>query len=87
LQIRAEPSKIKNIVSKICAIDYVLELYQVMGEHNLLTKLVVPNLAAAEKCIQQIGLIDGIIDCKTLIITTEVKNCKSLPSTTLQKSL
>ncbi|MCD6434236.1 MAG: Lrp/AsnC ligand binding domain-containing protein, partial [Candidatus Diapherotrites archaeon] len=65
----------------------VRELYQVLGEYNLLAKIIVPNLEQAEKFIEQIGLIDGVIDIKTLVVLSELKNETGLPSQTLQKTL
>lgn len=87
VQIRSEISKNKDLIKKISSFDYVVELHQVLGEYNLLAKLVVPDLGSAEKFINKLGLVDGIIDVKTLVVLSELKKSNALPSTTLQKRL
>jgi Lrp/AsnC family transcriptional regulator for asnA, asnC and gidA len=87
VQIRSEVSKNKDIIKKLNGMDFVLELYQVLGEYNLIAKLIVPNLETAEKFISQLGLIDGIIDIKTMVVLSELKKIASLPSKTLQNKI
>jgi len=87
VQMRCESSKTKDVVKKLQGFDFVLELYQVLGEYNLIIKLIVPNLESAEKFINQLGLIDGVIDIKTMVVLSELKRTKSLPSSTLQNKI
>lgn len=87
IQMRCEISKQKDIIKKLHGMDFVLELYQVLGEYNLHAKLIVPNLESAEKFINQFGLIDGVIDLKTMVVLSELKKTKSLPSSTLQNKI
>ena len=87
VQIRSEVSKHKDIVKKLNEMDFVLELYQVLGEYNLIAKLIVPNLETAEKFISQLGLIDGIIDLKTMVVLSELKKVVTLPSKTFQNKI
>ncbi len=87
VQIRSEVSKNKDIIKKLGNMDFVLELYQVLGEYNLIAKLIVPNLETAEKFISQLGLIDGVIDLKTMVVLSELKKAVSLPSKTLQNKI
>lgn len=87
VQMRCEVSKNKDVVKKLQGMDFVLELYQVLGEYNLILKLIVPNLESAEKFINQLGLIDGVIDLKTMVVLSELKKTKSLPSSTLQNKI
>jgi len=87
VQMRCETSKTKDVVKKLQGMDFVLELYQVLGEYNLICKLIVPNLESAEKFINQFGLIDGVIDIKTMVVLSELKKTKSLPSSTLQNKI
>ena len=87
VQMRCEVSKNKDVVKRLQAMDFVLELYQVLGEYNLITKLIVPNLESAERFINQLGLIDGVIDLKTMVVLSELKRTKSLPSATLQNKI
>jgi len=87
VQLRCEVSKNKDIVKKLQGMDFVLELYQILGEYNLIAKLIVPNLESAERFINQLGLIDGVIDLKTMVVLSEPKITKSLPSSTLQNKI
>ena len=87
VQIRSEVSKHKDIVKRLNEMDFVLELYQVLGEYNLIAKLIVPNLETAEKFISQLGLIDGIIDLKTMVVLSELKKAAALPSKTFQNKI
>lgn len=87
LQIRSEIGKNKDLFKKLNELDYIVELYQVLGEYNLLAKLVVNDLNAAEKVISKLGLMDGIIDLKTLVVLSELKHGPVLPSASLQKRL
>ena len=87
VQIRSEVSKHKDIVKKLNEMDFVLELFQILGEYNLIAKLIVPNLETAEKFISQLGLIDGIIDLKTMVVLSELKKAATLPSKTFQNKI
>jgi len=87
VQIRSEIGKNKDLFKKLGNLDCIVELYQVLGEYNMLAKLVVSDLNAAEKVISKIGLLDGIIDLKTLVVISEIKHGASLPSDALQKKL
>lgn len=87
VQIRTDVSKNRDIVKKLSSMDFVIELYQVLGEYNLIAKLIVPNLESAEKIINQLGLVDGIIDLKTMVVLSEIKKTKTLPSQPLQNKI
>lgn len=87
VQMRTEASKQKDVLRKLAAMDFVLELYQVLGEYNLIAKIIVPNLESAEKFINQLGLIDGVIDLKTMVVMAEQKQSRTLPSMPLQNKL
>lgn len=87
VQVRSEIGKNKDLVKKLNELDYIVELYQVLGEYNLLAKIVVTDLATAEKVIARLGLLDGIIDLKTLVVLSELKHEPVLPSGALQKRL
>ncbi|MEK6957464.1 MAG: Lrp/AsnC family transcriptional regulator [archaeon] len=87
VQIRSELSKNKDVVKKLKELDYILELHQVLGEYNLVAKIVVPDLDSAEKFVERLGTIDGVLDIKTLVVISEVKKSKSLPSFSFQKKL
>lgn len=87
VQIRSEISKNADLIKKLSELDYVIELYQVLGEYNLIAKILVNDLDNAEKIINKFGLLDGILDLKTLVVLSELKKSKSIPSSSLQKKL
>ncbi len=87
VQIRSEIGKNKDLFKKLTDLDYVIELYQVLGEYNMLAKIVVNDLNQAEKVIAKLGVFDGLIDLKTLVVLSELKSGPSLPSGALQKRL
>jgi Lrp/AsnC family transcriptional regulator for asnA, asnC and gidA len=87
VQMRTDMSKHKDLVKKLNSVDYVLELYQVLGEYNLIAKIVVPDLDSAERFINDLGLIDGISDIKTQLVLSELKNTNALPTPSFQKKL
>jgi len=87
VQIRSELSKNRDVIKKLKELDYVLELYQVLGEYNIFAKLVIPDLDSAENFVDRLGTLDGVLDIKTLVVISEVKKSKSLPSFSLQKTL
>jgi len=87
VQMRTEASKSKDLAKKLSSYDYVLELYNVIGEYNLLAKLVVPDLDSAENYIHTLGVLDGVLDLKTQLVLTEIKKTNALPTHSLQKKL
>ena len=87
IQIRSEIGKNKDLFKKLNDFDCLIELYQVLGEYNLLAKIVVRDLGEAEKVIAKLGLLDGIIDLKTLVVLSELKHGSVLPNGALQKKL
>mgnify|MGYP001616561699 CR=1 FL=1 len=87
VQIRSEISKNKDLIKRLKEFDSVIELHQVLGEYNLLAKLVVPNLEVAEKFIESLGSLDGVLDIKTSLILSELKKTNALPLFSLQKKL
>ena len=87
LQMRTELSKNKDIVKRLREFDHFVEIYSVLGEYNLLGKIVVPNMDSVDKFIERLGTIDGMLDIKSQVVMGEVKRSNSLPSQTLQKKL
>ena len=57
-------SKNKDVIKRLKELDYIIELYQILGEYNLLAKLIVPNIESAETFINKLGTFDGILDVK-----------------------
>lgn len=86
VQIRSEISKNREVIRRLKELDYVLDVYQVLGEYNIFVKLVVPDLDSAEKFVERLGSMDGILDIKTSVVISEVKKSTALPSFSLQKT-
>jgi len=87
VQMRTEISKNRDLIKRLKEFDYVIELHQVLGEYNILAKIVVPKLDMAEKFIEQLGVIDGVLDIKTLVVMSELKKSGALPTFSFQKKL
>jgi len=87
VQMRTDMGKHKDLVKKLNSFDYIIELHQVLGEYNLLAKIIVPDLDSAERFINDLGLIDGISDIKTQLVLSELKKTNALPTQSLQKKL
>jgi DNA-binding Lrp family transcriptional regulator len=87
LQIRSSAPKQKDVIKRLIAMDFVLEVYKVLGEYDLIAKIVAPNLETGDKFISQIGLIDGVLEHKTMVVTSQIKKSKTLPSLPLQKKI
>lgn len=87
VQIRSAAPKQKDVIKRLHTMDFVLELHKVMGEYDLMAKIIAPNLEVGDKFISQIGLIDGVIEQKTMVVTSQLKRSKTLPSLPLQKKI
>ncbi|MBU1121067.1 MAG: Lrp/AsnC family transcriptional regulator [archaeon] len=85
IQLRTETGKHKDLTKKLGSFDNVLELYHVIGEYNLLAKIVVPEISEAETFINKLGLLDGVLDIKTQLVINELKKTNALPTMPLQK--
>src|SRR3989338_362196 len=48
IQMRTEVGKTEDIMKKLNTFDYVMESYQVLGEFNILGKLMIPDIKFAE---------------------------------------
>ncbi len=87
LQIRTEIGKNRDILKKLNEMDFIVELCQVLGEYNLLAKIIVPSIDGTEQIIQRIGTIDGVVDTKTMVVLQEAKKTSTLPTQSMQKNL
>ncbi|MEM0360309.1 MAG: Lrp/AsnC family transcriptional regulator [Candidatus Diapherotrites archaeon] len=87
LQIRTDLSKHKDVMKKLESLEHVNEVYQVMGEYNLLLKAVLPDSPSTKEFLDRLASIDGVLDMKSMVVLEKVKSSNSLPSTVLQKRL
>lgn len=87
VQMRTELGKNKDIIKKLHSLDFVVELNQTIGEFNLLAKIIVPSMDSADKYLDRLGVLDGVLEVKTSVVLSELKKSSSLPPTTLQKKL
>ena len=85
VQLRTELSKNKDLLKRIETFDHVVEIYQVLGEYNMLVKAILPDLAAVKDFVERLGSLDGVLDMKTLVVLDRVKKATSLPASVLQK--
>ena len=87
VQVRTDRSKHKDLMKKVAGFEHVFELYQTMGEYNLLLKAVLPDLESTKDFIERLGSLDGVLDMKSMMVLERSKASTSLPSTVLQKRL
>lgn len=87
VQMRTEMGKHKDVIKKLSEMDHVIELYQSMGEYNVLAKIIVPSLDNAEHYLNKMGIMDGVMDMKTMVLLSQAKYQNTLPSQPLQKRL
>ncbi len=87
VQIRSDVSQTKDLIKKLNSLDYVVELFTVLGEYNFLAKLILPNVSHAEVFITELGNLSGVKDIKALVVLKSLKDSPSLPTSTLQKKL
>lgn len=85
VQMRTEMGKHKDVMKRLGEMDHVIELYQVMGEYNVLAKIIVPSLDNAEAYLNKMGVMDGVMDMKTMVLLSQTKFQNNLPSQPLQK--
>lgn len=87
VQLRTEIGKNKEVLKKLNEMDSIIELSQVLGEYNIIAKLIIPSLDNAEKMIEKLGFIDGVIDVKSMVVLSQLKNSNTLPTQGFQKKL
>lgn len=87
IQLRTELTKNKDVVKRIKNIDYVQELHQVLGEYNLLAKVITPGMDHLQGVMGEFEKIDGVIDVKSLTVLETHKKSNTLPAHSLQKKL
>lgn len=85
IQIRSDLSKTKDLLKRIESFEHVMEVYQVLGEYNLLVKAVLPDMKAIKEFITRLGSLDGILDIKTLMVLEKIQKRDTLPASVLQK--
>jgi DNA-binding Lrp family transcriptional regulator len=85
VQLRTEVSKNKDLLKRIEAFEHVVEIYQVLGEYNMLVKAILPDLSSVKDFVERLGSLDGILDMKTLVVLDKIKKSTSLPASVMQK--
>ena len=86
-QVRTDLSKHRDVLKKVESFEHVAEVYQTMGEYNMLLKAVLPDMESTKEFLERLGSLDGVLDMKSMIVLDKVKSTNSLPSTVLQKRL
>ena len=87
IQMRTDLSKHKDVIKKVQGFEHVFEVYQTMGEYNMLIKAILPDLESTKEFISRLGSLDGVLDMKSMLVLESCKSGKTLPSTVLQKRL
>jgi DNA-binding Lrp family transcriptional regulator len=87
LQVRTDLSKHKDIIKKLESLEHINEVYQVMGEYNMLLKAILPDSTSTKDFIDRLSAIDGVLDMKSMVVLDKIKSSSSLPTTVLQKRL
>ncbi|MCX8189609.1 MAG: Lrp/AsnC family transcriptional regulator [Candidatus Diapherotrites archaeon] len=85
LQLRTELAQTKDVLKRIESFEHVLEIYQVLGEYNLLVKAVLPDLSSVKDFVERLSSISGVMDMKTLVVLDEVRKTNTLPASVMQK--
>ena len=85
IQLRTDLSKFKDVVKKLDGLENIIEVHQVLGEYNLLLKVVLPSLSAVEPFLARLSTVDGVQDMKSLVVVSQLKQSNSLPSSLAQK--
>ena len=87
LHLRVDPSMNADVKKKLQSMDHVMELYDTMGEYNLLVKLVSPSMELVHRFLQDLGRLGGVRELKSHVVLNEAKRSASLPTSSLQKRL
>ena len=87
IQLRSELTKNRDVIKRLQQLDFILDLYQVLGEYNLLIRLVTPQSDNVQNYLKELEKIDGVLDIKTAMVLEHHKKANSLPSHSLQKKL
>jgi len=87
VQVRTDLSKHKDVIKKVESFEHIFEVYQTLGEYNLLLKAVLPDLESTKDFISRLGSLDGVLDMKSMMVLDSSKPGHILPSTVLQKRL
>ncbi len=87
VQIRSDISQKKDLLKKLKSIDYVAEIYEVLGEYNFLAKLILPDVGYANQFIKEMETLPAVKDIKTMVVVNNIKNSPTIPMSTFQKRL
>ncbi len=79
-----DPSKLKEVIKKLKDNEDVIRLLEVLGEYNLMAKVIAEDKTDLKVVMDNIFNIDGITKINTLTTLKEHKNSKSLPSKIIQ---
>ncbi len=85
--LKADPAKITSLERKFADMDFVLEYAHVLGNHNFVLKLLVPDFPKAKKMVEDLGKLDGVLEINSMAVLSETRKTNSLPAIPLQKKL
>ncbi|MGC6367148.1 MAG: Lrp/AsnC family transcriptional regulator [Candidatus Marinamargulisbacteria bacterium] len=64
---------IDSVADGLCAIDEVLEAYEVMGNYSYFVKFAAEDNQDAQRIIQKIGAIDQVVHVDSFLVLRELK--------------
>lgn len=85
--LKTEPGKNKQIVKRLSEFEHVVEFHELMGEHAFLLKMVAPDLQHTKRYLDELGVVDGVREIRSLPVLAEIKKTNALPPTPFQKRL
>ena len=83
--LKTEPGKNKNISKRLSEMEQVVEFHELMGEHNFMLKLLCPDVSQVKRMLDDLSVIDGIREMRSMPVLSVVKKTNALPPTTFQK--
>lgn len=79
-----DPFKKDNIIKKLKENDNIIAIQEILGEYNLMCKVIAQDKENLKDVLNNIYGIDGILKVNVLSILKEHKNSKNIPNKILQ---
>ena len=84
--IRTEIAKSNNVIKELGRMDEVSEVYQMIGETDILVKVMTNDLDKTKQFIDNLSRIDGVLDIKTHLVLKTLKEEKHAPVLSVNQS-
>ncbi len=83
--LKTDPGKNKQISKRLSEMEQVVEFHELMGEHNFMLKLLCPDVSQVKRMLDDLSVIDGIREMRSMPVLSVVKKTNALPPTPFQK--